>query len=121
MGHYLERLRIPPGTSESWGAQPRYEPCPRDCMVVECDLRTPTRAGFDIWIDLFRPADPAGPAPVLIAWTPYGKHDLAPLATLFPASGWRFAPYELRVGAIDPITRRRRIERDAAHGLPRHG
>lgn len=88
MGDYVERLRTPPNTPEFRGARPRrYERSVRDSMTIERDLRVPTRAGFDLWIDLFRPAEPSGPVPVLVAWTPYGKHDPAPLATLFPASG----------------------------------
>jgi len=39
-----------------------------------------------IYADIFRPADEK-PAPPLIAWTPYGKHDPAPLARIYPGSG----------------------------------
>jgi len=91
MDKFVKRLRRPPNSPEFRGARPRhYERSLRDGMVIERDLRVPTRAGFDLWIDLFRPDDSAGPVeplPVLIAWTPYGKHDPAPLATLYPASG----------------------------------
>ena len=47
----------------------------------------PTRFGFDLWVDLYRPVHESTKTPVLVAWTPYGKHDPAPLATLYPASG----------------------------------
>jgi len=56
-------------------------------MLIQRDLCVPTRAGFNLWIDLFLPANVTGPIPVLIAWTPYGKHDPAPLAKLFPTAG----------------------------------
>jgi len=91
---YRERLRAPLNSPEFRGARERrHERVVADGMVIERDLRVPTRFGFDIWIDLFRPADAEAGAgagarlPVLVAWTPYGKHDPAPLATIFPASG----------------------------------
>jgi len=88
MNQFVKRLRTPPNTPEFRGARPRqYERSTRGDMVIERDLRVPTRAGFDLWIDLFRPAEPTGPLPVLVAWTPYGKHDPAPLATIYPTSG----------------------------------
>ena len=88
MNQFVKRLRTPPNTPEFRGARPRrYERSTRGDMVIERDLRVPTRAGFDLWIDLFRPAEPGGPLPVLAAWTPYGKHDPAPLATIYPTSG----------------------------------
>jgi uncharacterized protein len=55
-------------------------------MLIERDVRVPTRAGFDLWVDVFRPVADR-PVPPLVVWTPYGKHDPAPLATLYPASG----------------------------------
>ncbi len=88
MADYRERLRRPLNTPEFRGARPRsYERTERDGIVIERDVRVPTRFGFDLFVDLFCPADAAGPLPVLVAWTPYGKHDPAPLATLFPTSG----------------------------------
>jgi predicted acyl esterase len=85
---YKERLRAPLNSPEFRGARARrYERTEVDGMVIERDVRVPTRFGFDIWIDLFRPADASLKTPVIVAWTPYGKHDPAPLATIFPASG----------------------------------
>ena len=88
-GHkHVERLRKPLNTPEFRGARPRrYERVVRDGLVIERDLTVPTRAGFNLYIDLFRPVESAGPLSVLVVWTPYGKHDPAPLATIFPASG----------------------------------
>jgi predicted acyl esterase len=86
-GH-RERLRAPLNSPEFRGARERrYERIVEGGMVIERDLRVPTRFGFDIWIDLFRPLDQSLKTPVLVAWTPYGKHDPAPLAILYPASG----------------------------------
>ncbi|BAK68159.1 putative hydrolase [Sphingobium sp. SYK-6] len=85
---YRERLRASLNSPEFRGARARrYERTVESGMVIERDVRVPTRFGFDIWIDLFRPVEAQGDLPVLVAWTPYGKHDPAPLATLFPASG----------------------------------
>lgn len=85
---YRERLRAPLNSPEFRGArQRRYERIVEGDMVIERDVRVPTRFGFDLWIDLYRPADASLKTPVLVAWTPYGKHDPAPLAILYPASG----------------------------------
>jgi predicted acyl esterase len=85
---YRERLRAPLNSPEFRGARERrYERVVEGDMVVERDLRVPTRFGFDIWIDLYRPVDESLKTPALVAWTPYGKHDPAPLAILYPASG----------------------------------
>lgn len=85
---YRNRLRTALNTPEFRGARPRrYERIVTDGMVIERDLRVPTRFGFDVWIDMYRPENPPAQTPVLLVWTPYGKHDPAPLATIFPASG----------------------------------
>lgn len=82
------RTRPPLNTPEFRGARPRrYERETRGDIAIERDVAVPTRAGFNLYADLFRPAEPVGPLPVLVVWTPYGKHDPAPLATIFPASG----------------------------------
>ncbi len=88
LGSFIQRLRKPPNTPEFRGARPRrYERTEHEDMLIQRDISVPTRAGFNLWIDLFLPADATGPIPVLIAWTPYGKHDPAPLAKLFPTAG----------------------------------
>ncbi|WP_162806681.1 CocE/NonD family hydrolase [Sphingosinicella terrae] len=85
---FRERLRAPLNSPEFRGAPARgYERIVDGDMVIERDLRVPTRFGFDIWVDLYRPVDADLHMPVLVAWTPYGKHDPAPLATLYPACG----------------------------------
>ena len=94
---YRQRLRAPLNTPEFRGARARrYERIEADGMVIERDVRVPTRFGFDIWIDLFRPAAAELRTPVIVALTPYGKHDPAPLATIFPTSGvapeWKPTP-----------------------------
>jgi predicted acyl esterase len=81
------RTRRPLNTPEFRGARAReYTRTIADRMIIERDVRVPTREGFDIFVDIFRPTD-AAPAGTIAVWTPYGKHDPAPLAQLFPKAG----------------------------------
>jgi predicted acyl esterase len=84
----MDRLRKPLNSPEFRGAKPRkLSRTIENGMLIERDLQVPTRFGFDVYVDIFRPADQSAPVPPLIAWTPYGKHDPAPLATLYPGCG----------------------------------
>jgi predicted acyl esterase len=57
-----------------------------DGMLVERDLAVPMRDGVSIYADVYRPG--SGQAPVIVAWSPYGKH--APVTyDFFPGSGVR--------------------------------
>jgi hypothetical protein len=56
-------------------------------MLIERDVAVPTRFGFDLYIDIYRPVDESKPAAPLIAWGPYGKHAPAPVGKLYPNSG----------------------------------
>jgi predicted acyl esterase len=88
--HRRYRFRQAPNSPELRGARARrHEISRRGQLLIERDLEIPTRFGFNLYADLFRPADAPGPVPALLAWTPYGKHDPAPLATIYPASGVR--------------------------------
>lgn len=55
-------------------------------MLVDRDLEIPTRAGRTVQFDVYRP-ESGEPAGVLIAWSPYGKHDPAPIGQIYPSSG----------------------------------
>jgi predicted acyl esterase len=55
-------------------------------MVIERDVEVRTRSGRTVQVDVYRPLD-AEPVPPLIAWSPYGKHDPAPIGQIYPASG----------------------------------
>ena len=82
------RYRQPLNSPEFRSARPReYSKQLRGGISIERDVEIPTRFGFNLYADLFRPETADGPVPVLIAWTPYGKHDPAPLAVLFPTCG----------------------------------
>lgn len=87
MAELRERLRTPLNTPEFRGARPRkYTVQLVDGMMIERDVEVPTRCGHTLFVDVFRPVD-ASSVPPLVVWTPYGKHDPAPLATIYPASG----------------------------------
>jgi predicted acyl esterase len=81
------RYRKPLNTPEARGARPRhYRRELTRGMIIERDVQIPTRFGFSLYADVFRPAA-ENRAPPLLAWTPYGKHDPAPLAKIYPDSG----------------------------------
>lgn len=83
--HYS--FRPPRSTPESRHGvppQPRTETV--DDMLIDRDVEILTRAGRSVQADIYRPAS-GEPAGVLIAWSPYGKHDPAPIGKIYPASG----------------------------------
>jgi predicted acyl esterase len=80
-------FRPPRSTPESRHGkppQPRTETLPG--MLIDRDVEIATRAGHTVQADVYRPAS-GEPAGVLIAWSPYGKHDPAPIGKIYPASG----------------------------------
>jgi predicted acyl esterase len=61
-------------------------------MIIERDMAVPVRGGVTVYADVFRA--PAGrPAPVLVAWPPYGKHAGPQLPERYPDGG--MAPGQL--------------------------
>ncbi|WP_341996516.1 CocE/NonD family hydrolase [Microbacterium sp. LWH7-1.2] len=54
-------------------------------MVVDYDTAVPMRDGARIYVDVYRPRETAGGAPMLLAWGPYGKHWLT--NHMYPGSG----------------------------------
>jgi predicted acyl esterase len=58
-------------------------------VLIERDVEIPTRFGFNLYADVFQPSGATGALPASVAWTPYGKHDPAPLAKIYPTSGVR--------------------------------
>jgi uncharacterized protein len=88
MANYETRFRRPLNTPEFRGSRPRkYERSLDNGVIIERDVRVPTRAGFDVFADVYRPADESKRSPPLIAWTPYGKSDPAPLHKIYPTCG----------------------------------
>lgn len=55
-------------------------------MIIERDVSVRTEAGRVVIADVYRPAE-ADPAAVIIAWSPYGKHNPAPIGEIYPQSG----------------------------------
>jgi predicted acyl esterase len=57
-------------------------------LLIERNVAVPLRDGIRIYIDLYRPAGPVGERdlPVLLGWSPYGKHSLSN-KVFWPASG----------------------------------
>lgn len=87
-GRYL--FRAPRSTPASRGGRP---PRPRTerhpGMLVERDVAVPFgAAGEVLYVDVFRP-DTDVPAAPLVSWSPYGKHNPAPIGQIYPGSGVR--------------------------------
>ena len=87
MTDYL--FRPPRCTPESRAGRP---PEPRterlDGMLIERDVAVEVAPGEPIYVDVYRP-DAAEPVAPLIAWSPYGKHNPAPIGIIYPRSGVR--------------------------------
>ena len=81
------RIRGPLSAPEELGGRaPQYRRGIDQGALIERDVAVTMRDGVKLYIDLFRPADEK-PAPVLIAWGPYGKHSPTNYAKQFPAAG----------------------------------
>ncbi|SOD98791.1 CocE/NonD family hydrolase [Blastococcus haudaquaticus] len=81
-------FRAPRSTPESRaGRPPRYRTEQRPGMVIEWDVAVPVgAAGELIYVDVYRP-DTDVPAAPLISWSPYGKHNPAPIGVIYPDAG----------------------------------
>ena len=55
-------------------------------MLIQRNLTVPLRDGVRIYIDLYRPPGVDSGLPVLLGWSPYGKHGLSN-RVFWPASG----------------------------------
>jgi len=81
---------LPPRAHRQWQ---------EDGLLIDRNVEVTLRDGVTILVDIYRPADaPDGPMPVLLGWSPYGKHGLSD--SLWPPSGvqpgWmsRFTAFE---------------------------
>jgi len=80
-------FRPPCNTPESRAGQPprpRTEKLPG--MLIDRDVAVMVSPGEPMHVDVYRP-DSGVPAAPLIAWSPYGKHNPAPIGILYPRSG----------------------------------
>jgi predicted acyl esterase len=65
------REGVPPAKGGYTGFKPRREKA--EGMVIDYDISVPMRDGKKIDVDLYRP-EKEGKYPLILAWTPYGKH-----------------------------------------------
>ena len=87
MSDFPYPTRPPRSTPESRHGtppNPRQEAHPG--MLIDRDVEVIARSGRSVQADVYRP-DSGEPAGVLIAWSPYGKHDPAPIGQIYPTSG----------------------------------
>src|SRR5665647_304656 len=55
-------------------------------MLIERDVPVRLRDGVTVYVDIFRPDGAVEELPVILTWSPYGKHGLKTFA-MFPNSG----------------------------------
>lgn len=84
--YHFRPPRDSPESRHATGPDPRTEHRPG--MVIDRDVEITTRSGRSVMADIYRPATDE-PAAVLIAWSPYGKHNPAPIGLIYPRSGVR--------------------------------
>ncbi len=68
------------------GRPPEHRVTREPGMVIERDIAVEVAPGEPIYVDVYRP-DTGIPAAPLIAWSPYGKHNPAPIGVIYPNSG----------------------------------
>ena len=85
-GYLFRGPRNTPGSRAGRPPEPRTETRPG--MVIDRDVAVLTGSGATIRVDVYRPAggEPAAP---IIGWSPYGKHNPAPIGRIYPGSGVR--------------------------------
>jgi len=94
-------FREPYGRPDERGAPPPvYSRSVESGMIIERNVAVRMRDGVEIYVDVLRPADEK-PAPPIVAWTPYGKHqngsgifDLNPTCEVRPGQVSRYATFE---------------------------
>ena len=64
---------VPPETVTGWPGM-EYSETADMGMRIERNVTVPMRDGKLLRVDLYSPEDADGPVPVLVAWSPYGKH-----------------------------------------------
>ena len=78
-----ETYMVPKGTVKAEG----YRPTAADMLVMR-DQPVMMRDGVIIYADIFRPVDESMKAPVVLAWTPYGKVDPPNNYDLYANRAW---------------------------------
>ncbi|HTV78217.1 MAG TPA: CocE/NonD family hydrolase [Steroidobacteraceae bacterium] len=86
---------LAPGRKQA--SPPQHSLVRENGLLIERNLRVPLRDGVRIYIDLYRPdTAQAAPLPVLLGWSPYGKHNTADHLP-WPAA-------DVPAGSISPYT-----------------
>jgi predicted acyl esterase len=90
------RKRAPP---------PKHGVVRENGLLIERNVKVPLRDGVRIYVDLYRPdASDGAPTPILLGWSPYGKHNTAdhlPWPSAGVLAGW-ISPYTA-FEAPDPL------------------
>jgi uncharacterized protein len=54
---------------------PDYVEVRESGLLIQRNVMVRMRDGIDIFVDIYRPAPAPGPVPILLGWSPYGKHN----------------------------------------------
>jgi predicted acyl esterase len=65
---------------------PQYTETRESGLHIERNVSVRLRDGIEILIDIYRPATAPGPLPILVGWSPYGKHNTS-ARLAWPAAG----------------------------------
>ena len=85
-GYLFRGPRSTPQARAGRPPEPRTETRPG--MLIDRDVAVVTGSGATMRVDVYRPAGGAAAAPI-VAWSPYGKHNPAPIGKIYPGSGVR--------------------------------
>lgn len=83
---------------------PDYVEVRENGLHIERNVRVGMRDGIEILIDIYRPDPARGPVPILLGWSPYGKHNTQarlPWPAAGVTEGW-ISPYTA-FEAPDPL------------------
>lgn len=74
---------------------PDYVEVRESGLLIQRNVMVRMRDGIDIFVDIYRPAPAPGPVPILLGWSPYGKHNTQarlPWPAAGVGEGW-ISPY----------------------------
>jgi predicted acyl esterase len=83
---------------------PDYMEVRENGLRIERNVKVPLRDGVEILVDIYRPDPKPAPLPILIGWSPYGKHNTSarlPWPAAGVEEGW-ISPYTA-FEAPDPV------------------
>jgi uncharacterized protein len=70
---------------------PDYVEVRESGLLIQRNVMVRMRDGIDIFVDIYRPDPAPGPVPILLGWSPYGKHNTQarlPWPAAGVAEGW---------------------------------